>query len=84
MNSREILALLKKQEQTAIEAANRAAMAASRQMSDYRRPRVFFYRTPPNGSYTVFYASRFRSRPNDCFWIVVDAKTFATKLILNT
>ena len=74
---------LREQERAAVEAANSAAEAAGRQVSNYKKPRLAYYSIPPNGMWSVFYVSKARSpsRAADCFWITVDAKTSATKFV---
>src|SRR6266478_6882658 len=77
--SNKTLALLRNRHQAAIELANRAAEAGGRHLADYRKPKVTFYRISTKGAWSVFYASRFPTRPADSFYIVVDAATHATK-----
>jgi hypothetical protein len=83
MKAREIFAQLRDRERMAIALANRAAEAAGRRLRDYKKPKLLFYEISTNGSWSVFYASRFRSRTTDCFWIQVDAETGATKFLPN-
>jgi hypothetical protein len=79
--SRKTLALLHDRERAAVQLANRAAEEAGRRIADYRKPKVHFYSTSTNGAWSVYYVSRFPSRTTDCFHVVVDAATHATKIV---
>jgi hypothetical protein len=68
-------------ETAAIEIANRVATNAGKKLSNYRRPKLAFYAIQPNGQWSAFYTSRSRSRSKDSFYIVIDAKTNAAKLV---
>src|SRR5688572_28936982 len=76
-HSREIAEI----EAAAIEAANRFVKEAGKTLSNYKPPQLAFYAVHPNGQWSVFYTPRSRSCAKDSFYVMVDAKTTAAKLV---
>jgi len=80
--SRKTLAFLRGRERAIIELANRAAEAAGKRVSDYKRPKAMCYSSPSRSIWSVQYAPRLRDRSSrSCFWIEVDAETSTTKFV---
>ena len=71
-------------------AANHAAEQAGYRLSDYKKPKLSFYTTPTNATWSLSYNPKvpFGSpgatqgvHGNICFWVAVDDTTGATKIV---
>ena len=72
-----------------IQVANRAAEASGYHLAGYKKPKVSFYSTPTNGTWSVLYEPRHQYGSKDKegriygligFWVAVDDATGTTKI----